>query len=103
MGRQRGHHWPAFIVRKEAKAHGTSRFIEGIENLKKNARLLVLEDVSTTGNSSLDAAQRLKEAGFIPVGICTVVDRQEGAEANVVAAGHRYFGVVKLSEIRSSR
>src|SRR4051812_28321077 len=47
--------WPVYIVRKEAKDHGTSKYVEGTENLKPGASLIVLEDVVTTGGSSLKA------------------------------------------------
>src|SRR6478609_8399805 len=47
--REAGLEWPAFIVRKEPKDHGTARYIEGVENLRPGAKLLVVEDVVTTG------------------------------------------------------
>ncbi|MGZ3698784.1 MAG: orotate phosphoribosyltransferase, partial [Bdellovibrionota bacterium] len=65
--REQGLHWPAFIVRKEPKDHGTARYIEGVENLRPGASLLVLEDVVTTGMSSMKAIERLREAGYNPV------------------------------------
>jgi orotate phosphoribosyltransferase len=99
--RARGLKWPAFIVRKESKTHGTSRFIEGTENLRKGAQVLVLEDVVTTGSSSLKAIERLREGGFNPVAALTVVDREEGGEEVIRKAGLEFFALARLKEICS--
>jgi orotate phosphoribosyltransferase len=96
----RGLSWPAFIVRKTPKDHGTSRFIEGTENLSAGARVLVLEDVVTTGGSSLQAIERLREAGYVPVAVLTVVDRQQGGQEAFERAGVRLFSLLTLSELR---
>ena len=98
--RESGDFWPAFIVRKESKGHGTGRFIEGIENLKPGARLLVLEDVVTTGGSSLIAIQRLRDAGYHPLAVLTVVDRQQGGAEAFERVGVRFLSLARLSEIK---
>jgi orotate phosphoribosyltransferase len=98
--RARGTIWPAFIVRKEAKDHGTGRFIEGIENLKPGARVLVLEDVVTTGGSSLKAIERLREAGFNPVAVLTVVDREQGGTETLGKQGLKLISLALLEDIR---
>lgn len=99
-GRGRGFTWPAFIVRKDPKDHGTSRYIEGTENLRPGAEVLVLEDVVTTGASSLKAATRLKEAGFRPVATLTVVDRQEGGAQAIQEAGMRFYALATLRQVQ---
>jgi orotate phosphoribosyltransferase len=99
--RKRGLLWPAFIVRKEPKKHGTSQYIEGTENLPKGASVLVLEDVVTTGGSSLIAIERLREAGFKPLSVLTVVDRQEGGEEALRKAGLSLVSLATLSQIQS--
>jgi orotate phosphoribosyltransferase len=94
--------WPAFIVRKEAKGHGTGRYIEGIENLRHGARLLVLEDVVTTGGSSIEAALRLRDAGYEPLAILTVVDREQGGADPIRKLGLDFLRLMTLKEVQSS-
>jgi len=98
--RVRGLSWPAFIVRKEPKGHGTSQYIEGTENLPPGAQVLVLEDVVTTGGSSIKAIERLREAGYRPIATLTVVDREEGGAEAIRKAGLEFFTLTTLREIR---
>jgi orotate phosphoribosyltransferase len=98
-----GTDWPAFIVRKEAKGHGTGRYVEGHENLKPRAKLVVLEDVVTTGGSSVKAIERLRAEGYDPVAVFTVVDREEGGESALQAQGLEFLRILSLSEIRGNR
>jgi orotate phosphoribosyltransferase len=67
----------AFIVRKEAKGHGTERFIEGFEG-PKGARVIIVDDVCTTAGSLLKAAEKAEEAGYQVAAAFCVVDREEG-------------------------
>lgn len=76
----------AFLVRKEPKKHGTAQWIEQ-PALPEGARVVVVEDVITTGGSALKAVERLKEAGFVPVKLLAVVDRLEGGREAIEAAG----------------
>ena len=76
---------PAIYVRKEAKDHGTGRRIEGAERVE-GRRVVLLEDVVTTGGSSLRAAETLRGAGFEVAGVVCVLDRLEGGEAAFAAA-----------------
>lgn len=94
--------WPAFIVRKEAKDHGTARYIEGVENMKPGARVLVLEDVVTTGGSSQKAIERLREAGYNPVAVLTVVDRQQGGAEMLEKQGLKFLSLARLEDIRGA-
>lgn len=69
-----------FIVRKEPKGHGTQRFVEG--PVEREARVVIVEDVITTGGSSIQAAERIREYGCEVVCVAGVVDRlQGGAES----------------------
>jgi orotate phosphoribosyltransferase len=95
-----GADWPAYIVRKEVKDHGTGRYVEGHENLPKNSKLIVLEDVVTTGGSSIKAIERLRAEGYDPVAVLTVVDREEGGEAALKATGLHFLRLFSLTEIR---
>jgi orotate phosphoribosyltransferase len=75
----------AFSVRKEAKAHGTGRRVEG--NFTAGASVVVVEDVITTGGSALKAIEALHEEGATILGVLAVVDREEGGRAVLEAAG----------------
>jgi orotate phosphoribosyltransferase len=85
----------SFVVRKEGKAHGLQRRIEGPD--VKGKRVLAVEDTSTTGGSVLTAVEALNEAGAIVVGVAVVVDR--GAGKKIEDAGFKYVSVVSLQEL----
>jgi orotate phosphoribosyltransferase len=85
----------SFVVRKEGKAHGLQRRIEGPD--VEGKRVLAVEDTSTTGGSVLTAVEALNEAGAIVVGVAVVVDR--GAGKKVEDAGLKYVSVVSLQEL----
>ena len=76
----------ALIVRKEPKGHGTGAWIEGPE-FPKGTKVTVLEDVVTTGGSSIKAVEKLRDAGYEVDRIVTIVDRQEGGETAIIEAG----------------
>ncbi|MDY0268049.1 orotate phosphoribosyltransferase [Trichloromonas sp.] len=78
---------PAFIIRKEPKGHGTGQWLEGRKNLPKGSRVVIVEDVTTTGGSSMKAVDRAREEGLEVVGIVTLVDREEGARENIEGQG----------------
>ena len=85
----------AFVVRKEAKAHGMQRRIEGPDVVGR--RVLAVEDTSTTGSSVLTAVQALREVGAVIAGVAVVVDR--GARAAVEAAGLEYRALYSLEDL----
>ena len=75
----------AFTVRKEQKAHGTGRLIEG--PFPENGAVVVVEDVITTGESALRAIDSIRNAGATILGVLAVVDRQEGGKERLQEAG----------------
>jgi orotate phosphoribosyltransferase len=77
---ERGRDLQGFLVRKEPKGHGTQRYIEG--PVQPGARVAIVEDVVTTGGSSIQAVERVKEFGATPVVVATIIDRLEGGRAN---------------------
>ncbi|HEB68499.1 MAG TPA: orotate phosphoribosyltransferase, partial [Desulfobulbus sp.] len=79
---------PAFIVRKEAKGHGTGNFLEGKSNLKPGCRVALVEDVVTTGGTLIQVIERVENEGFKVGLVATVVDREEGGAQAL--AGHGY-------------
>jgi orotate phosphoribosyltransferase len=87
----------AFVVRKQAKAHGMGRQVEGPS--VEGKRVVVLEDTSTTGGSPLTAAEALKAAGAIVVAVATVVDRSTGAKEAIEAAGYPYLTAITLEDL----
>ncbi len=89
ISHRRGRPLKAFFVRKAAKSHGTQALVEGLapgENLA-GARVVVLEDVTTTGGSALQAVTAVREAGAEVALVLTIVDRLEGAAAAFAEAG----------------
>ena len=85
------------IVRKEAKKHGMQRRIEGFD--VTGAKVLVVEDTTTTGNSPLTAVEALREAGAEVVGVATVVDRATGAGEVIAAEGLEYRYLLSLEDL----
>ena len=69
------------IVRKEPKGHGTKAWIEG-PTLAPGAKVTVLEDVITTGGSAIQAAEKLRDAGYVVENVVAIINRQEGTEAD---------------------
>ena len=87
----------ALIVRKEAKGHGTQAWIEG-PLPPKGSKVTVLEDVVTTGGSSIKAVNKLRDAGYEVNRVVTLIDRQEGGEDAMIKAGLELCSIFKLSE-----
>jgi orotate phosphoribosyltransferase len=85
----------AFVVRKEGKAHGLQRRIEGPDVAGR--RVLAVEDTSTTGGSVLAAVEALREAGAQVVGVAVVVER--GARDRVTALGLPFRAAFELSDL----
>jgi orotate phosphoribosyltransferase len=91
----------ALIVRKEAKGHGTGAWLEG-PLPAAGSRITVLEDVVTTGGSSLKAVHQLREAGYVVERVVTIVDRQEGGQAAMEAAGLDLRSLFLLEEVAAT-
>jgi orotate phosphoribosyltransferase len=92
-----------FFVRKEAKAHGLSRRIEG-PLLSAEDRCLVVEDVVSTGGSTIAAIEALQEAGHLIVGVVSVLDRLAGGGERIeAAAGAPYVALVTIDDVYPER
>ena len=89
----------AFIIRKEPKGHGTGQWLEGRKNLPAGSRVVIVEDVTTTGGSSMKAVERARSEGLEVVGIVTLVDREEGARENIEGAGQQLRAVLTRTEV----
>lgn len=87
----------AFTVRKEAKAHGTGRRIEG--GFASGMSVVVIEDVVTSGESALRAIQEVEKEGGQVLGVLTVVDRQEGGRERIEDAGYSLVSLFTAEEL----
>ena len=93
----------AFFVRKERKEHGLQRWVEG-PLLEPGERCLVVEDVVTTGGSTIRAIERIQEEGFSIAGVVSVLDRLAGgAEAIERAAGAPYRALTTIDDVYPDR
>ncbi|WP_291379748.1 orotate phosphoribosyltransferase [Demequina sp.] len=93
----RGLELDAFVVRKESKAHGLQRRIEGPDVAGR--RVVAVEDTSTTGGSVLTAVEALREAGAIVVAVAVIVDRDTGAREKIEEAGLPYLALYGLADL----
>ncbi len=89
----------AFIIRKEPKGHGTGQWLEGRKNLPPGSKVVIVEDVTTTGGSSMKAVERAQEEGLEVVGIVTLVDREEGAQENIEGANQTLRPVFTRTQV----
>lgn len=103
IGADAGETLVAFFVRKEKKEHGLQRWIEG-PVLEPGTRCLVVEDVVTTGGSTVRAIERILEEGLAVAGVLSVVDRLAGGgEAIEQAGGEHYRSLVTIDELYPDR
>ena len=91
-----------FLVRKAEKTHGTGRKIEGF--LKKGADVIIVDDVCTTGGSTITAIESTRESGMIVAGVLCLVDREQGGRANIEAAipGVPFLSVFTAADVRAA-
>lgn len=105
---ERGEEGPAptlihgFLVRKAEKNHGTGRKIEGF--LKPGAHVVIVDDVCTTGGSTITAIEATREAGMHVAGVLCLVDREQGGRANIEAAipGVPFLAVFTATDVRAA-
>jgi orotate phosphoribosyltransferase len=91
-----------FLVRKAEKAHGTAQKMEGIR--KEGARVVIVDDVCTTGGSTIQAIEAAKAAGMTVVGVVCVVEREEAngrPAVEAAAAPAKFISLFKASEVRA--
>ena len=93
---------PAFFVRKQVKEHGTQSLIEGLVKGEtiKGKRVIIVEDVTTTGGSSLKAVEVVRAEGASVVRVITVVDRLEGAAETFAKAGIVFAPLLTVQDFR---
>lgn len=98
----RGRPLPGFFVRKQAKEHGTQSLVEGLMKGEtiSGKRVVIVEDVTTTGGSSLKAAEAVKAEGASVVRVMTIVDRLEGAAETFARAGIAFKPLLTVQDFR---
>jgi len=88
---------PSVLIRNQKKDYGTAKQIEG--KLEKGDRIVIVEDIATTGGQVLEAAKTLKELGAEVVKIVAVIDRQEGARENIEGAGFAFDALLTKQDL----
>ncbi len=102
VAHSKGIYLPALIVRKEPKGHGAGRSVEGLANVPRGARVIMLEDVVSTGGSVLKACKRVEEAGLSILSVMCILDRQEPGFAETFAsAGYNLHSMYTRKELVS--
>lgn len=93
---ERGRDLCGFMVRKEAKGHGTGKFVEG--PVQPGSKVVIIDDVVTTGGSSLLAIDRIQEFGCQVVQVVAIIDRMEGGAANFAARELPFSSLLNITD-----
>lgn len=103
LAHARGRRLPAFFVRKQPKEHGTKSLIEGLQrdDTMSGKRVVIVEDVTTTGGSSIKAAEAIRAAGGDIVRVITIVDRLDGAADAFSAAKLPFHPLLTLRDFKT--
>ncbi|OPZ85015.1 MAG: Orotate phosphoribosyltransferase [bacterium ADurb.Bin429] len=97
LSHQEGTPIPAFIVRKEVKTHGKQKQVEG--PLPEGARVAIVEDTITTGDSALKAAAAVEALGGKVVAVLALVDRLEGGRETIEGAGYQFLPLFTIRDL----
>jgi orotate phosphoribosyltransferase len=97
LSHETGRPLPGFFVRKNVKDHGTRRVIEAADDLR-GKNVVILEDVTTTGGSAMQAVEAARSAGANVILVLSIVDREEGATAFYQQAGVPFGSLFRASE-----
>ena len=98
---QKGKPIKSFIVRKDVKDHGTKSAIEG--SVKAGEKVLIIDDVITTGGSTITAIEQARQAGLIVDRVITLIDREEGGRENIQKHVENIQSVLTRTEIMAIR
>ncbi len=99
LSHQQGRPLAGLLVRKQAKAHGTGQYVEGMGNFNQGDPVAMLEDVVTTGGSLLTACERIEAVGLRIVTVCTILDRGEGGREALKEAGYDLVSLFTREEL----
>lgn len=98
---QKGRPIKSFIVRKDVKDHGTKSAVEG--NVAAGERVVIIDDVITTGGSTITAIEQVRRAGLTVDRVITLIDREEGGRENILALVAPVQSVFTRTEIMALR
>jgi orotate phosphoribosyltransferase len=98
---QKGKPIKSFIVRKDVKDHGTKSAIEG--NIEPGEKVVIIDDVITTGGSTITAIEQARKAGFIVEMVVTLIDREEGGRENILQHIDNIKSILTRTEIMQLR
>lgn len=98
---QKGKPIKSFIVRKDVKDHGTKSAVEG--NVTAGERVVIIDDVITTGGSTITAIEQARKAGLVIDRVITLIDREEGGRENILAHVENVQSVFTRTEIMNLR
>jgi len=91
---------PLIYVRTKPKEHGTTKSIEGV--IRKGMKVLMIDDVATTGHSVIDSIKQLKDAGIVVKDVCVILNRLEGAEKALSLEGikmHQLTDIMQITQL----
>lgn len=94
---QKGIDLVSFVIRKEAKKHGLMKWIEG--DVQSGDRVVIIDDVITTGGSAIQAIEKAEESGLVIVKVMVLVDREEGGRENINKKGYEVESIFTKSEL----
>lgn len=89
-----------FFIRKEPKGHGRNLWVEGGKNLREGMNVIILEDVVTTGGSSLKAIEVTEKGGFRVKGVIAILDRLDGGKEAIESKGYPFRSLFTLKDLR---
>jgi orotate phosphoribosyltransferase len=92
---------PGFLIRKEPKGHGKNRWIEGGKNLRPGMNVMILEDVVTTGGSSLKAIEATEKEGLKVKGVVALLDRLEGGREAIEGRNYLFQSIFTLHDLKN--
>jgi len=95
--RERGYPLRIFVTRKSVKDHGTQKLIEG--NFRSGDRVVVVEDVMTTGGSTLQTIEAVRQAGGTVVAALVIVDREQGGRENLLREGVELISLYSIDTV----
>lgn len=94
---QKGVDFFSFVIRKEPKKHGTMKWVEG--GISSGDKVVIIDDVLTTGGSVIKAIDRAQESGLDIVKVMVLVDREEGGRENIAAKGYEVDSIFKKTDL----
>ncbi len=97
LSHEAGYPLVGFLVRKQEKGHGTAKLIEG--NLKPGDKVVMIEDVVTTGGSVIKAINAVRDSGAEVSKLLVIVDREEGAKSKFEEMGVKFFSIFQIREL----